>query len=474
MHKQIVAFLASESVFSSVSSSLDELVNIVGNYLSDANGLRILSFGLIIFAILLFLVVIAIVYVKSIVAFVKNENRPSEDDYDDSFDDDEDNDSDEGDALFEDSTEQRNRSIEERERERELEKELQKELEIAMAEKEMFAMAEMRRANEEEKKRKKEEQEEEEKSLSQAAATKKTEAVIDLDWAKGKSRKQEVLSSPLDSDLLSYKQAHKKLIDLTGLIIDMIGRGVDDLKIAQTVMFRTQGSYSEDDVLQLIESIKDFINLCIYGNFEKIAQYVSIPKEEDALYHLAQGDPSLALAMIEALMDYNIDRSNMVSASKKEDLFKDISNQASIFGTMASINDVRLATSAFEMAIELNPNNINAWSRLGDMFALAETNNKAIWAYQNVLNQADEDIYARQVANANKKMSQYLYDQGNSLQAAKLYNSSKQYYDALGINRQLDKQEMDIIEIIESRQSEDIKQTILTILQQKNSAVYNF
>ena len=71
-------------------------------------------------------------------------------------------------------------------------------------------------------------------------------------------------------------------------------------------------------------------------------------------------------------------------------------------------------------------------------------------------------------------MSQYLYDQGNSLQAAKLYNSSKQYYDSLGINRHLDKQEMEIVEIIESHQKDEIQQTIQKILSQKNAAVYNF
>ena len=132
-----------------------------------------------------------------------------------------------------------------------------------------------------------------------------------------------------------------------------------------------------------------------------------------------------------------------------------------------------LATGAFELAIELNPSNVNAWGRLADMYARAESDNKAIWAYQNVLKLADEDIYARQVANANKMMSQHLYAQGNSLQAAKLYNSSKQYYDSLGINRRPDKQEVEIIEIIEAHQKDDLTAAIQKLLNKGATRAYS-
>lgn len=295
--------------------------------------------------------------------------------------------------------------------------------------------------------------------------------VVDLDWKKGKLRDLEQNAPTLSNEFLSYHQSTKDLSELLGLIIDMIGRGVDDLKIAQTVMFRNQGKNSEDDILQIIDSIKDFIALCINQNFDRLPNASQLPREEDALFHLAQGDPTLALAMLEALMDFNIDRSSMAGIDvKKDEIFKEISAQSCVFGSLAAINDIHLATGAFELAIELNPNNVNAWCRLGDMYAKADSNNKAVWAYQNVLTLADEEIYARQVANANKMMSQHLYAQGNSLQAAKLYNSSKQYYDSLGINRRLDKQEVEIIEIIEAHQKEELQATIQKILSQKTSS----
>ena len=292
-----------------------------------------------------------------------------------------------------------------------------------------------------------------------------------MDWKKGKLRDLEQNAPTLSNEFLSYHQSTKDLSELLGLIIDMIGRGVDDLKIAQTLMFRNQGKNSEDDILQIIDSIKDFIALCINQNFDRLPNASQLPREEDALFHLAQGDPTLALAMLEALMDFNIDRSSMAGIDvKKDEIFKEISAQSCVFGSLAAINDIHLATGAFELAIELNPNNVNAWCRLGDMYAKADSNNKAVWAYQNVLTLADEEIYARQVANANKMMSQHLYAQGNSLQAAKLYNSSKQYYDSLGINRRLDKQEVEIIEIIEAHQKEELQATIQKILSQKTSS----
>ena len=83
---------------------------------------------------------------------------------------------------------------------------------------------------------------------------------------------------------------------------------------------------------------------------------------------------------------------------------------------------------------------------------------------KSVVSFADEEINARELANAHKHLSQHLYDQGNSLQAAKLYNSSKQFYDSLGINRRLDKQEIEIIELIEAHHNDDLRLTIHNML----------
>lgn len=467
MYEQIISIFSSSEILATVSNNIDDLATIIDGYLSGANNLRIASIILMLLAFILFLFLVIIIYVKSIVSFLKSDNKNTEKD-DGAVDD----------IFNEEDAERLNRIMSEEDRERELEKELQKELELARAEKEMFEQREMQEKQRKDAVRREEkantrerEKETKEKEQAEEKESEPKGIVVDLDWKKGKLRDLEQNAPTLSNEFLSYHQSTKDLSELLGLIIDMIGRGVDDLKIAQTVMFRNQGKNSEDDILQIIDSIKDFIALCINQNFDRLPNASQLPREEDALFHLAQGDPTLALAMLEALMDFNIDRSSMAGIDvKKDEIFKEISVQSCVFGSLAAINDIHLATGAFELAIELNPNNVNAWCRLGDMYAKADSNNKAVWAYQNVLTLADEEIYARQVANANKMMSQHLYAQGNSLQAAKLYNSSKQYYDSLGINRRLDKQEVEIIEIIEAHQKEELQATIQKILSQKTSS----
>lgn len=467
MYEQIISIFSSSEILATVSNNIDDLATIIDGYLSGANNLRIASIILMLLAFILFLFLVIIIYVKSIVSFLKSDNKNTEKD-DGAVDD----------IFNEEDAERLNRIMSEEDRERELEKELQKELELARAEKEMFEQREMQEKQRKDAVRREEkantrerEKETKEKEQAEEKESESKGIVVDLDWKKGKLRDLEQNAPTLSNEFLSYHQSTKDLSELLGLIIDMIGRGVDDLKIAQTVMFRNQGKNSEDDILQIIDSIKDFIALCINQNFDRLPNASQLPREEDALFHLAQGDPTLALAMLEALMDFNIDRSSMAGIDvKKDEIFKEISAQSCVFGSLAAINDIHLATGAFELAIELNPNNVNAWCRLGDMYAKADSNNKAVWAYQNVLTLADEEIYARQVANANKMMSQHLYAQGNSLQAAKLYNSSKQYYDSLGINRRLDKQEVEIIEIIEAHQKEELQATIQKILSQKTSS----
>lgn len=469
MLDQIITIFSSGDILSSLSNQLDVMAGIFNKYLSGANNLRIVSIILMLLAFVLFLFLIIILYVKSIVSFLKSDQSSSDR---------------RGASFSDDDTEQAD--LNELELEKELEKELERELEQAQAEKlfkeqqeeaerQRVMLEEQQKIEREEKTFKETKDKEEKEELELRNREKTKSGAVDLDWKKGKLSELEANKMKIDMSNLQYQQSHKNLEDLLGLIIDMTGRGVDDLKIAQTVMFRNQGQNSEDEIMQVIEAVKDFIALCINGKFENLPSENKLPSEETALYHLAQGDPSVALALMEVLMDANIDKASTMSLGAKRDaIFRETSNYACTFGTLASLSDVRLATGAFELSIELAPQNVNAWNRVGDMYALAESNNKAMWAYQNVLSLADEELYARQVANANKMLSQFYYAQGNSLQAAKMYNSSKQYYDSIGINRRLDKKEVEIIEIIEARQGEDLQSTIANILQNKEMRQYSY
>ncbi len=458
MLEQVITIFSSENFMSSVAGNIDVLAELFNKYLSGAGNVRMASTILMLLAFVLFLFLIIVLYVKSIIAFLKTETASSSkaqtnEDFDEPDDDD--------DGIYN-----------ERELEKELERELERDLEQSRLEKESHELQQrqlidrQRELERQEQRRKENEEEKKEEKQRGEAASAKKNFQLDLDWKKGKIPElEQTAQAILSEETLSYQQSSRALPELLGLIIDMLGRGVDDLKIAQTIMYRNQGRSSEDEIMQTISAIKDFIALAVNGKFASVRRGKQLPDEATALYHLAEGDTTFSLAMLEALMDSNIERTTtMTSGPKRDEVFIETSNQACTFGTLSAISDVHLATGAFELAIELAPKNVNAWTRAGDMYAKAGSHNQAMKAYQNVLDMADEEINIAQIANANKMLSQYYYEQGNNLKAAKLYNSSKQYYDTLGINRRLDRQELEIIEIIESRQHDELGDTINKIL----------
>ncbi len=458
MLEQVITIFSSENFMSSVAGNIDVLAGLFNKYLSGAGNVRMASTILMLLAFVMFLFLIIVLYVKSIIAFLKTETASSSkaqtnEDFDEPDDDD--------DGIYN-----------ERELEKELERELERDLEQSRLEKESHELQQrqlidrQRELERQEQRRKENEEEKKEEKQRGEAASAKKNFQLDLDWKKGKIPElEQTAQAILSEETLSYQQSSRALPELLGLIIDMLGRGVDDLKIAQTIMYRNQGRSSEDEIMQTISAIKDFIALAVNGKFASVRRGKQLPDEATALYHLAEGDTTFSLAMLEALMDSKIERTTtMTSGPKRDEVFIETSNQACTFGTLSAISDVHLATGAFELAIELAPKNVNAWTRAGDMYAKAGSHNQAMKAYQNVLDMADEEINIAQIANANKMLSQYYYEQGNNLKAAKLYNSSKQYYDTLGINRRLDRQELEIIEIIESRQHDELGDTINKIL----------
>ena len=445
-----------------LSMKLDFLTHAIDHYLSGANNLKIVSLILMMLALILFLFLIIIIYVRNIIYFVKS-NNPAK-----NMDENEPEESAEEDEAAE------RFEIEEEERQRELEKELQRELELALAERMAAEQKNLEEQRKEQQKIQKAEQKKNKKEKAAEEAVKTAErvkgAAIDLDWQKGKIPPTELIAGENAEVSLSYKQSRKELNQLMGLVIDMLGRGVDDLKIAQTLNFKNQGMTDENDILKAIDAVKEFIGLCISGKFAKLPESENLPGEDEALFHLANGDTSLALALLESLMDTNIDKANAGnSEEKRQRIYAEVSKYACCFGALAEMDDIMLATSAYELAIELQSVNVTAWGRLGDVYKAANSMPKAVWAYQNVLNFADGEIDIMQVANANRSLSEHLYAEGNSLQAAKLYNSSKQYYDSLGINRRLDKQEIEIIEIIESNQQTSLPEMIQKLLGSSNS-----
>lgn len=465
----MVEQIETQGFINGLLSKVGEILDGLEAYFAEVDGIRILSFVLLVIAIILFLLSFIAIGIHRVMSIIKSGS------------------SDKASKNDEDGTE----NIFNFEDEDELEKELQRELEFAANEQqrqelELQQLEEKERLEKENKerleKKQKEKQEKEQLEKKEREKKKKVqqekelntfkehksykESTLELDWKKGENKdSSNDQLDDIESLSLSYKQSSVELNNLMGLAIDMLGRGVDELKIAQTINFKNQGMSDENEILKAIDALKGFINLSIKGKFAMLKNYDELPNEDQALFHLANGDSSLALALLENLMDTSIDKANSsASEEKRQKMYMEISDYACCFGALAEMNDIMLATSSYELAIELQSTNVMAWGRLGDVYKKANSTSKAIWAYQNVLNFADGEIDVAQIANANKNISEQLYAEGNSLQAAKLYNSSKQYYDSLGINRRLDKKEVEIIDIIEHNKDTSLPDMINKLL----------
>ena len=379
-----------------LSLKISDALDFINTYFSDNDSVRIISIVLLILAIILFLLSVLVVSIRHIIMLIKNNNPAKNIKKDEAIG---------VDDIFSEDDED------------ELEKELQKELELARAEQQEKERQdeEKREKENQENLRKKElelaenkEKEEKRKEEDNIFKERKTykEAKMELDWRKGGNQTNINQKEDVEALSLSYKQSSVELINLLGLAINMLGRGVDELKIAQTLNFKNQGMSDENEILKTIEALKEFINLSIKGKFARLEKYSELPSEEQALYHLANGDTTLALALLENLMDTEIDMANSsVSEEKRQRMYSEISSYACCFGTLAELNDIMLATSSYELAIELQSTNVVAWGRLGDVYKKASSMPKAIWAYQNVLNFADSEIDINQIANANKNIS---------------------------------------------------------------------
>lgn len=445
--------ILSSKFVSKAFEQFSAVLNYLNINISELNNIKLIALALIISALIIFVILIVVVIFCNIInLFVKHPNTKS--------------------ATH--SSGYSTDSVFSEEEQQELELELQKELDLALAQRAELEQKKeqeqmdllLRNQEKEENTRKKKKDEEQENLLKLNSFKNKKDVTIGFDWQKQKMP-PELLNADgnFDNSMLSYKQEASNLYNLIGLLINMFGRGIDGLKIAQTLNYKTQGMSDENDILKLISAVKYFIELCQSGKFYKLENYQDLPDVEQALYHLANNDVSLALVLLENLMDKSIDKSNNASENKRQQIFSQVSDYACCLGTLAENSDIMLATSVYEMAIELNSNNATAWSRLGDVYRRTNSESRAIWAYQNAYSFADSEINATELANASQNMSNYLYAQGNTLQATKMHNIAKQYYDSLGMNNRFSQQEINALEIIESNQKQTLPELIEKLLQ---------
>lgn len=285
---------------------------------------------------------------------------------------------------------------------------------------------------------------------------------IRLDWDKNVDNIQEELDNTTS---LNYQRPQESMKELIGLIINMLSREVTPQKIAQAVYYRNQGEKNTEEILQTISAVRDFVTLCNTGKFNSIPARSELPSNNEALYNWAQGDNSLCLLLLENLIKQQIDTAETKSGLPQDLIYAQAASYSCLFGTIAMENNLELAQNSFELALELAPQSINAWSRCGDVYWQQKDYKNAVYAYQNVADNGDKILYAPQIANARHKLAEYNIDSGNTDTAAKLEKDSQRYYDEIGITKALSDKEDENLNFIAENQQINLESSIIKLLQ---------
>lgn len=290
----------------------------------------------------------------------------------------------------------------------------------------------------------------------------KNQARNSFDWSKNDDYTAEKLD---EQTALAYQQPQENINELIGLIINMLSRNVSSEKISQAVYFRNQGERTQEDVLQTVNAVRDFISLCNNGKLDSLPQREELPANDEAVYFWANGDNSLCLKLLENLIKQQIDYAETKENTIQDLAYAQASSYACLFGTIAlTENKTELAQNSFELALELAPHSINAWSRCGDVYWQAGLYEKAVFAYQTVAENGDEALYASQIANAQHRLAEYYRNSGQNDTADKLEKDSHKYYAESGIITALSDKENETLNIIAAKQRENLPSSITQLL----------
>jgi tetratricopeptide (TPR) repeat protein len=256
---------------------------------------------------------------------------------------------------------------------------------------------------------------------------------------------------------ISPEQAH--LRELVSIIVKMLARQVSDYKIAQTIANRLKPSPDWEDILQVIRMIHDFIGLANAEVFAHLPATEKLPDPADALRILCdKGDNSLCLELLQKLTSQYIDDAMSESGVTRQVLLAQASGYACLTGNFAWFDDMDLAQTSFNFATEISAENVNAWSRLGDIYVAQNNLTKAMFAYQSVMELGEAHLYDQQLANARFRLASYYRTQGMTEKASTYTDLALEYYKQCGLTEPLTVLEDAAADLIISRQ--DIRESI--------------
>lgn len=252
--------------------------------------------------------------------------------------------------------------------------------------------------------------------------------------------------------------------NIISTIINLLGRGVTIAKINQSLYYHYKKVFDIHDIIHTVQSVCNFIGICNAGKFDYLPQRQLLPENDAAVYAWANGDSSLALILLQSFLNQLMEQSKEENGIIKEMTYALASNCACIMGDIAKLNDLDLAHNSFELATELSPQNVTAWNRLGDIYMLDGAEQKAMIAYQNVIDIADAYLYAAEVAHAKQQLAEYYRKQELINKSEQFKQESEAYYDDAGICRDLTEKEILAYNTISAGSEQNLRQYIYNLL----------
>ena len=252
-------------------------------------------------------------------------------------------------------------------------------------------------------------------------------------------------------------------MEIVSLIIKMLARQVSEPKIAQTLANRLQLELSNEFILQIVRSVRDFIGLANAKMFAELPQAASLPKPADALKLLCEkGDNSLCLELLQKLTSQYVEDATEEKGIARQLLLAQAANYACLTGNFAALDDMELALTSYNFATEISSESVTAWNDLGNAYMAQNNEMKAMFAYQAVMELADPYMYEAQIANAKKHLAAYFQKQGVENKASEFAADAAKYYENYGLQEPLTILEEAAADHIISRQ--DIRESLEILL----------
>lgn len=274
-----------------------------------------------------------------------------------------------------------------------------------------------------------------------------------------------VLPQKLEEEYMHEElKTDRELKDCLGLIIELFGRGMSEYKIFQIIYAITNEQTSEEDVIQLVLSIKKFIKLCRKDEFLYLKQYYNLPSKEQALLSLANGRISDVVAMLRALIEDTITSIIKNYDDNREKKIKKTIDLLNMLGNILMLKDQQAALFNFNLALRLDTNNILTISRIADIYSQLEDQEKAEDLYLKIIETVKLEDNLQFIANADSKLSNKFVQEKDNETAKMLIDFSDECYNEMGMYREIGQEETIALEIINSNLPNTVKNSIELLL----------